>query len=182
MLESEWEKFFLDPIYYIFIYLWKTKSQPHFQTSFPFLRSTWIYLIRKQVFKIEVFNALQTRFNPSKYTTSLKTTLQNATPNCKNEDLTWSPQCNMPTTRTNKRRASSLQEVECGPIYTTVEKCSGRSRSLAQNMVLWSKGRYAREVEKKIEYLFKLEFSRGQVSCPKLWGYPINLTFGELAF
>ena len=165
MLESEWEKIFLDPIYYIFIYLWKTKSQPHFQTSFPFLRSTWIYLIRKQVFKIEVFNALQ-----------------NATPNCKNEDLTWSPQCNMPTTRTNKRRASSLQEVECGPIYTTVEKCSGRSRSLAQNMVLWSKGRYAREVEKKIEYLFKLEFSRGQVSCPKLWGYPINLTFGELAF
>ena len=32
------------------------------------------------VFKIEVFNALQTRFGPSKYT-SLNVTLQNATPN-----------------------------------------------------------------------------------------------------
>jgi hypothetical protein len=32
--------------------------------------------------KIEVFNALQTRFGPSKYT-SLKTALQNATPNSK---------------------------------------------------------------------------------------------------
>jgi hypothetical protein len=32
------------------------------------------------VFKIEVFNALQTRFSPSKYA-FLKTTLQNATPN-----------------------------------------------------------------------------------------------------
>ena len=34
------------------------------------------------MFKIEVFNAFQTRFGPSKYT-SLKTTLQNATPNWK---------------------------------------------------------------------------------------------------
>jgi hypothetical protein len=34
------------------------------------------------VFKIEVFNALQTRFGPSKYT-SIKTALQNATPNSK---------------------------------------------------------------------------------------------------
>jgi hypothetical protein len=34
------------------------------------------------VFKIEAFNALQMRFGPSKYT-SLKTTLQNATPNPK---------------------------------------------------------------------------------------------------
>jgi hypothetical protein len=34
----------------------------------------------RAVFKIEVFNALQTRFGPSIYT-SLKTTLQNATPN-----------------------------------------------------------------------------------------------------
>jgi hypothetical protein len=32
------------------------------------------------VFKIEVFNALQTQFGPSKYT-SLNLTLQNATPN-----------------------------------------------------------------------------------------------------
>ena len=28
------------------------------------------------------------------------------------EDITWSPQYNLPATRTNKRRASSLQEVE----------------------------------------------------------------------
>jgi hypothetical protein len=34
------------------------------------------------VFKIEVFNALQTRFGPSKHT-SLKTTFQNATPDSK---------------------------------------------------------------------------------------------------
>ena len=34
------------------------------------------------VFKIEAFNALQLRFGPSKFT-SFKTTLQNATPNCK---------------------------------------------------------------------------------------------------
>ena len=37
----------------------------------------------KQCSRLEVFNALQTRFGPSKYNTSLKTTLQNATPNCK---------------------------------------------------------------------------------------------------
>ena len=36
----------------------------------------------RPVFNIEAFNALQTWFGPSKYT-SLKTTLQNATPNCK---------------------------------------------------------------------------------------------------
>jgi hypothetical protein len=34
------------------------------------------------LFKIEVFNAIQTRFGPSKFT-SLKTTLQNATPKLK---------------------------------------------------------------------------------------------------
>ena len=48
---------------------------------------------------------------PSKYT-SLKSTLQNATPKWKNEDVTWSPLYNLPTTRINKRRALSLQEVE----------------------------------------------------------------------
>jgi hypothetical protein len=35
---------------------------------------------RGAMFKIEVFNALQMRFGPSKYT-SLKIALQNATPN-----------------------------------------------------------------------------------------------------
>jgi hypothetical protein len=38
--------------------------------------------IMHSTFKIEVFNALQMWFNPSKYA-SLKTTLQNATPNWK---------------------------------------------------------------------------------------------------
>ena len=41
------------------------------------MQSAWSTL----VFKIEVFNALQMQFGPSKYT-SLKKTLQNATPNC----------------------------------------------------------------------------------------------------
>ena len=52
----------------------------------------------QSVFKIEVSNALQTRYGPSKYT-SLKTTLHNAIPNCKGR-------------RHLKRRALSLQEVE----------------------------------------------------------------------
>jgi hypothetical protein len=33
-------------------------------------------------------------------------------PQIENEDVTWSPQYNPPTTRTNKRRALSLQEVK----------------------------------------------------------------------
>ena len=33
-------------------------------------------------------------------------------PQIGNEDVVWSPWCNMPTTRTNERRALSLQEVE----------------------------------------------------------------------
>ena len=61
------------------------------------------------VFEIEVFNALQTRLRPSKYTTSLQTTLQNAThPKLQNEDdVTWSPQINIPARRTNKHSARS---------------------------------------------------------------------------
>ena len=44
--------------------------------------------------------------------TSLKTTLQNArNPKLRNEDITWSPQFSLPATRTNKRMASSLQDV-----------------------------------------------------------------------
>ena len=49
---------------------------------------------RTQMFKIEVFNALQIWFGLIKYT-SLKTTLQNATPNW-NKNVTWSPQYNLP--------------------------------------------------------------------------------------
>ena len=37
--------------------------------------------------KIDVFNALQTRFGPSKYNTSLKTTIQ-MQPQIENEDVT----------------------------------------------------------------------------------------------
>ena len=33
-------------------------------------------------------------------------------PQIENEDVTWSPQYNLPTTRTTKRRALSLEEVE----------------------------------------------------------------------
>ena len=33
-------------------------------------------------------------------------------PQIENEDVTWSPQYNLPTTRTNNRRALSLQKVE----------------------------------------------------------------------
>ena len=33
-------------------------------------------------------------------------------PQIENEDVTWSLQCNLPATKTNKRRALSLQEVE----------------------------------------------------------------------
>ena len=61
------------------------------------------------MFKIEVFNALQTQFGPSKYT-SLKTTLQNT--QIKYEDVTYSRPYNLSATRTNKRRALSLQKVE----------------------------------------------------------------------
>ena len=33
-------------------------------------------------------------------------------PQIENEDITGNPLCNLPATRANKRRASSLQEVE----------------------------------------------------------------------
>ena len=33
-------------------------------------------------------------------------------PQIENEDVTWNPQYAMPDTRTNKRRALSIQEVE----------------------------------------------------------------------
>ena len=48
---------------------------------------------------------------PFKYT-SLKTTLHKSQPLIENEDITWSPKYNLPTTRSNKRTALSLQEVE----------------------------------------------------------------------
>jgi hypothetical protein len=47
------------------------------------------------VFKIEVFNALQTRFGPSKYT-SLKMQLFKTQPQIENEDITGSRQYDIP--------------------------------------------------------------------------------------
>ena len=66
----------------------------HF-SSFPTLLQVSNFWIRPMpmmwwaMFKIEVFNAFQTRFGPSKYT-SLRTTLRNVIPNwiqCKNQNL-----------------------------------------------------------------------------------------------
>ena len=62
------------------------------------------------MFHIEVFNALQTRFGPSKYT-SLKTTLQNATPNCKMKTSLEVLDIICPPQEPDKRRALSLQEL-----------------------------------------------------------------------
>ena len=47
---------------------------------------------------------------PSKYT-SLKQSFKTR-PQIENEDVTWSSQYNLPCTKINERRASSLQEVE----------------------------------------------------------------------
>ena len=102
----------------------KERAQKHSRWPVPdYQVSLWCaclvaYLINilamvacEQVLKIEGFHALQTRFGPSTYT-SLKTTLWNATPKLQNEDVTWSARYNLLATRTNKRRALSLQELE----------------------------------------------------------------------
>ena len=62
------------------------------------------------MFKIEVFNALQTRFGLQSIPHSKQPF--RTQPHIENEDITWSPQCNMPTTWTNKHRALSPQEVK----------------------------------------------------------------------
>jgi hypothetical protein len=51
------------------------------------------------------------QFGPSKYTSS-QNSPSKWNPNLKNEDIVWSPQYNLPATRTNERRALSLQEVQ----------------------------------------------------------------------
>ena len=65
------------------------------------------------------------RHGPSKYT-FIKKTFHNATPNW--EDITWSPQYNLHATRTNKRRALSLQEVEVDAwfliLHIVLETCT----------------------------------------------------------
>ena len=80
------------------------------------------------VFEIEGFNALQTWFGSSNYT-SLKTTLQNATPNWKMKTSLESPRYNLPTTRTNERTSLSLQEVELDDgwflvLHSVLETCT----------------------------------------------------------
>ena len=75
------------------------------------------------MFKIEVFNALQTWFGLSIYT-SFKQPFKTQ-PQIENEDVTWSPQYNVSPTRTDKRRAVSLQEVESGwlILHFVLETC-----------------------------------------------------------
>ena len=63
------------------------------------------------MFKVEVFNALKTWFGPLKYTSQIKNPFKTQ-PQIENEDVTWSSQYIMSTTRTNKRWALSLQELE----------------------------------------------------------------------
>ena len=63
------------------------------------------------MFKIEVFNALQTRFGPFKIYLSQKNPSKRKLKLKVNMSL-GSPQYNILATRTNKRRALSLQEME----------------------------------------------------------------------
>ena len=44
-------------------------------------------------------------------------------PQIENEDVTWSPQYNMPVTRTNKRRALPLQEIELDDWFFNSSHC-----------------------------------------------------------
>ena len=46
---------------------------------------------------------------------------------------------------------TTLVHSHLGPLYTTVEKCTGRSRVLAQDMVFLGEGWYAGEDEKIIK-------------------------------
>ena len=46
-------------------------------------------------------------------------------PQIGNEDVTWSPQYNLPTTRTNKRRVLSLQEVKLHDRFFNSPHCIG---------------------------------------------------------
>ena len=64
------------------------------------------------MFKFEVFNAL--KHDLALQNTPLSKQPFIMQPQIENEGITWSPQYNLPATRTNKRRALSLQEVELG--------------------------------------------------------------------
>ena len=45
---------------------------------------------------------------------------------------------------------------DIGPVYTTVEKCTGRSKALAQDIVIWGKGWYVGEDKKIIKYFIQV--------------------------
>ena len=79
------------------------------------------------MFKIEVFNAPSNTIWPFKIYLS-QNNPSKCNPRLKNEDVTWSPQYNLPTTRTNKRRALSLREVELDGwflvFHIVLETCS----------------------------------------------------------
>ena len=66
---------------------------------------------------------------------------------------------------------------------TTVRKCIGRSRILVQDKAIWGNSCYGKQNENKIKIkrCLKLEFSWGQVSCPRVWGCPRNLTSREFS-
>ena len=61
--------------------------------------------------KIEAFDALQPQFGPYQIIPLSKHPFATR-PRIENDDVTWSPWYNLPVTRTNKRRALSLPEVE----------------------------------------------------------------------
>ena len=60
-------------------------------------------------------------------------------------------------------------KYKLGLVYTTVEKASGRSRMLGQDMVIWGKWWMCqRRIKGNKIFLIELSFSRG-VSCPASW-------------
>ena len=111
--------------------------------------------------KIEVFNALQTWFGPSKYT-SLKSTFKTQ-PQIENKDVAWSPRYNLPTTRTNKCRALSLQEVELDGWFFILHICTGNTYHTIHAQV-----QYSLRFKKKVTFGHKLR-------------YKIKATFGEIS-
>ena len=55
--------------------------------------------------------------------------------------------------RKEKKKLKKKPSCSClGPVYSTVEKCTGRSGSLAQDMVIWGKGWSVGEDEKTVKY------------------------------
>ena len=76
-----------------------------------------------QMFKIEVFNALLNT-DLALQTIPLSKQPFKTQPQLESEDVTWSPQYNLSTTRTNKRRALSLQTVELDGWFSNSSHCT----------------------------------------------------------